>query len=155
MSFSATLVRCSHKHSPSSKRWLERQFNDPLIKKRNAWPINYRSRSAFKLLDLESKFKFLGHLDVKTVIDLGAAPGGWSQVVSGKLGWVVEDVVGSRSLKKTQGLGKQLETLDAGFGLNEKVKYDKYGSWSSPNSDGTQDSDLYSALDEEEQLQRF
>ena len=51
------------------------------------YPANYRSRSAFKLLELDSRWHFLGHKDVRTVVDLGAAPGGWSQIAASKLGW--------------------------------------------------------------------
>jgi len=51
-------------------------------------PAAYRTRSAFKLLEINEKMGgFLDHDDVNTVVDLGAAPGGWSQVVAGKFGW--------------------------------------------------------------------
>ncbi|KIP05051.1 hypothetical protein PHLGIDRAFT_491464 [Phlebiopsis gigantea 11061_1 CR5-6] len=92
MSFFPTAVRCSKKLPPSSRNWLARQFKDPVVKQRLSHPAHYRSRSAFKLLELETRFKFLRHHDVQVVVDLGAAPGGWSQVVAGKLGWTVEDV---------------------------------------------------------------
>ena len=61
----------------SSTRWLERQLNDPYVKRAKA--ENYRSRAAYKLLELDEKFGFLK--GVKSVVDLGIAPGGWSQVV--------------------------------------------------------------------------
>ena len=61
----------------SSTRWLERQLNDPYVKRARA--ENYRSRAAYKLLELDERFGLLK--GVKTVIDLGIAPGGWSQVV--------------------------------------------------------------------------
>ena len=61
----------------SSTRWLERQLNDPYVKRARA--ENYRSRAAYKLLELDERFGFLK--GVKAVIDLGIAPGGWSQVV--------------------------------------------------------------------------
>ncbi|MGH6828307.1 MAG: RlmE family RNA methyltransferase [Rhizomicrobium sp.] len=66
--------------SASSRQWLERQFNDPYV--RAAKEEGYRSRSAFKLLELDAKFHLL-----KTsarVLDLGAAPGGWSQVAAAR-----------------------------------------------------------------------
>ena len=64
----------------SSTRWLERQLNDPYVKR--ARVENYRSRAAYKLLELDERFGFLR--GAKTVVDLGIAPGGWSQVVRRK-----------------------------------------------------------------------
>ena len=64
----------------SSTRWLERQLNDPYVKRARA--ENYRSRAAYKLLELEERFAFLK--GAKAVVDLGIAPGGWSQVVRRK-----------------------------------------------------------------------
>lgn len=61
----------------SSTRWLERQLNDPYVKRAKA--EGYRSRAAYKLLELDEKYGFLK--GVKAVVDLGIAPGGWSQVV--------------------------------------------------------------------------
>jgi 23S rRNA (uridine2552-2'-O)-methyltransferase len=61
----------------SSTRWLERQLNDPYVKRAKA--DNYRSRAAYKLLELDERFGLLK--GVRSVVDLGIAPGGWSQVV--------------------------------------------------------------------------
>ena len=61
----------------SSTRWLERQLNDPYVKKAKA--EGYRSRAAYKLLELDEKYGLLK--GVRAVVDLGIAPGGWSQVV--------------------------------------------------------------------------
>ncbi|HTO40629.1 MAG TPA: RlmE family RNA methyltransferase [Rhizomicrobium sp.] len=66
----------------SSRRWLERQLNDPYV--HAAKTKGYRSRAAFKLLELDSKFHFL--TKGARIIDLGAAPGGWCQVAAEKLG---------------------------------------------------------------------
>ena len=65
----------------SSTRWLERQLNDPYVKRARA--ENYRSRAAYKLIELDERFGFLR--GVNTVVDLGIAPGGWSQVVRRKI----------------------------------------------------------------------
>lgn len=64
----------------SSTRWLERQINDPYVKRAKA--ENYRSRAAYKLVELDERFSLLR--DVDAVVDLGIAPGGWSQVVRRK-----------------------------------------------------------------------
>lgn len=55
------------------------------MKKRLSDPAAYRSRSAFKLLEIDHLYPFLAYANI--VLDLGAAPGGWSQVVAGKFGW--------------------------------------------------------------------
>jgi len=65
------------KQSASRRRWLQRQHRDPYF--RQAREHGYRSRSAFKLLDIQQRWKLLRPGAV--VVDLGAAPGGWSQVV--------------------------------------------------------------------------
>ena len=70
-------VKTAKGRKVSSTRWLERQLNDPYVKKARA--EGYRSRAAYKLLELDEKFGLLK--GVKGVVDLGIAPGGWSQVV--------------------------------------------------------------------------
>ncbi|MCX7338063.1 MAG: RlmE family RNA methyltransferase [Alphaproteobacteria bacterium] len=76
------ILKDGKKRTASSKRWLLRQINDPYVQ--NAKTEGYRSRSAYKLLDLDQKFRLLK--SGATVIDLGAAPGGWSQVTLKKVG---------------------------------------------------------------------
>jgi len=61
-------------------RWLERQLNDPYVKQAKA--DGYRSRAAYKLIELDEKFGLLK--GAKRVVDLGIAPGGWAQVVRQK-----------------------------------------------------------------------
>ena len=70
-------VRTARGRSASSTRWLERQLNDPYV--RRAQAEGYRSRAAYKLLELDERFGLLR--GVRRVIDLGVAPGGWAQVV--------------------------------------------------------------------------
>jgi 23S rRNA (uridine2552-2'-O)-methyltransferase len=70
-------VKTARGRKASSTRWLERQLNDPYVRRAKA--ENYRSRAAYKLLELDERFGLLK--GVKAVIDLGIAPGGWSQVV--------------------------------------------------------------------------
>jgi 23S rRNA (uridine2552-2'-O)-methyltransferase len=70
-------LKTAKKRTTSSARWLTRQINDPYVKKAKA--DGYRSRAAYKLLELDEKFDlFKG---VERAVDLGIAPGGWSQVV--------------------------------------------------------------------------
>jgi 23S rRNA (uridine2552-2'-O)-methyltransferase len=71
-------VRTARKRSSSSTRWLERQLNDPYVAR--AKREGYRSRAAYKLLELDDRFRFLK--PGAAVVDIGAAPGGWSQVAA-------------------------------------------------------------------------
>ncbi|WVQ78496.1 hypothetical protein IAT38_000582 [Cryptococcus sp. DSM 104549] len=76
------------KGSASSSRWLARQSRDPYVRQRSPSSDNqpaYRSRSSFKLVSLAKAHPILGK-DTKSVVDLGAAPGGWSQVAAKLLG---------------------------------------------------------------------
>lgn len=66
----------------SSRRWLLRQLNDPYVQK--AQSLGYRSRAAFKILEIDEKFKLFKPGSI--VVDLGAAPGGWTQVALKKVG---------------------------------------------------------------------
>ena len=72
-----TRVRTAKKRTASSTRWLQRQLNDPYVKQAKA--EGYRSRAAYKLIELDEKFSLLK--GIERVVDLGIAPGGWSQVV--------------------------------------------------------------------------
>lgn len=69
-------VKTARGRKLSSTRWLERQLNDPYVKRANA--EGYRGRAAFKILELDDKFRFL--VPGARVVDLGCAPGGWLQV---------------------------------------------------------------------------
>jgi 23S rRNA (uridine2552-2'-O)-methyltransferase len=70
-------VRTARGRTAASTRWLERQLNDPYVRRAKA--EGYRSRAAYKLLELDERFGLLK--GVRRVIDLGIAPGGWTQVV--------------------------------------------------------------------------
>lgn len=80
-------VKTARGRKLSSTRWLQRQLNDPYVLE--AKKLGYRSRAAFKLIELDEKFHFLEK--GKRVLDLGAAPGGWTQVVVEKVGSTDED----------------------------------------------------------------
>ncbi len=76
-----TRVKTARGRKPSSTRWLQRQLNDPYVAL--AKKEGYRSRAAYKLIELDDKFNFLK--PGKTVLDLGAAPGGWTQVAAARV----------------------------------------------------------------------
>lgn len=69
-------VKSARGRTAQSTRWLERQLNDPYV--RRAKSEGYRSRAAYKLIELDDKFGLLK--GVRAVVDLGVAPGGWAQV---------------------------------------------------------------------------
>jgi 23S rRNA (uridine2552-2'-O)-methyltransferase len=73
-------VKTAHKRSPSSTRWLERQLNDPYVAQ--ARRAGYRSRAAYKLLEIDDKYGLLR--PGQRIVDLGAAPGGWSRVAAAR-----------------------------------------------------------------------
>ena len=72
-----TRVKTARGRTAASQRWLERQLNDPYVRRAKA--EGYRSRAAYKLLELDERFQFLK--GARRVVDLGIAPGGWAQVV--------------------------------------------------------------------------
>ena len=73
-------VKTAKGRTASQVRWLERQLNDPYV--RQAKAEGYRSRAAYKLIELDEKFGLLK--GAARVVDLGIAPGGWTQVVRAK-----------------------------------------------------------------------
>src|SRR5690349_1386348 len=72
----AVRVKSAGRRKPSSNKWLSRQLNDPYVAE--ARRLGYRSRAAFKLIELDDRFRLL--LPGRRVVDLGCAPGGWTQV---------------------------------------------------------------------------
>jgi len=74
-------VKTAKGRKTGSTRWLERQLNDPYVKRAKA--EGYRSRAAYKLIELDARFGFLK--GARRIVDLGIAPGGWSQVARQRL----------------------------------------------------------------------
>ncbi len=72
----AVRVKSTRRRKPSSTEWLARQLNDPFVAE--ARRLGYRSRAAFKLIQLDTRFHLL--MPGRRVVDLGCAPGGWTQV---------------------------------------------------------------------------
>ena len=103
-------VKTAKHRSQSSTIWLQRQLNDPYVAlaKQNG----YRARSAFKLIELDDKFRFL--TKGKRVVDLGAAPGGWTQVAVERVGSTPENplVVGLDLLEMAYIAGAKTTQLD-------------------------------------------
>jgi 23S rRNA (uridine2552-2'-O)-methyltransferase len=78
----AVRVRSARRRKPSSTEWLSRQLNDPYVAQ--ARRLGYRSRAAFKLIELDERFRLLP--PGRRVVDLGCAPGGWTQVAVERVG---------------------------------------------------------------------
>src|SRR5579862_3494054 len=78
----AVRVKTAKQRKPSSTAWLTRQLNDPYVA--DARRLGYRSRAAFKLIELDDRFHFLR--PGARVVDLGAAPGGWTQIAVARIG---------------------------------------------------------------------
>ena len=106
-------VKTSRGRKISSTRWLERQLNDPYVKKANSEGM--RGRAAYKISEIDDKFRFL--LPGKRVVDLGCAPGGWSQISSVRVN------SGSARKDKRVGfvLGIDIKEVDPIFGVNLHV----------------------------------
>jgi 23S rRNA (uridine2552-2'-O)-methyltransferase len=75
-------LRSARRRKPSSAAWLSRQLNDPYVAE--ARRLGYRSRAAFKLIELDERFRLLR--SGRRVLDLGCAPGGWTQVAVERVG---------------------------------------------------------------------
>ncbi len=78
----AVKLRTAKGRKIASTRWLQRQLNDPYVEE--AKRRGYRSRAAFKLIEMDDKYRFLRPGMI--VLDLGAAPGGWSQIAAERVG---------------------------------------------------------------------
>lgn len=74
-------VKTAKRRKASSTRWLERQLNDPYVARAKA--EGYRARSAYKLIEMDDRYRILKPGD--RVVDLGAAPGGWSEVAAARV----------------------------------------------------------------------
>ncbi|AAV95137.1 RlmE family RNA methyltransferase [Ruegeria pomeroyi] len=97
-------VKTARGRKLSSTRWLQRQLNDPYVKRAQA--EGYRGRAAFKILELDEKYRFL--VPGARVVDLGCAPGGWCQVAVKRV-----NALGERSDKRVgRVLGIDLQEVE-------------------------------------------
>ena len=98
-------VKTARGRKLSSTLWLERQLNDPYVKRAQA--DGYRGRAAYKILELDDKFRFL--VPGARVVDLGCAPGGWCQVAVKRI-----NALGTRQGKKVGTiLGVDLQEVES------------------------------------------
>ncbi|RBW57860.1 RlmE family RNA methyltransferase [Ruegeria sp. A3M17] len=106
-------VKTARGRKLSSTRWLERQLNDPYVKR--AQVEGYRGRAAFKILELDEKYRFL--VPGARVVDLGCAPGGWLQVAVKRV-----NALGERSGKRIGTvLGVDLQEVEPVAGAEAHV----------------------------------
>ncbi len=111
------LKKSPKKLTNSSRSWLLRHLNDPYVAK--AQKEGYRSRAAFKIIEIDDKFKLFKK--GKIVVDLGAAPGGWSQIAAQKVGAgnvLATDILPIESIAGVEFL--QLDFLEEG--ATDKIK---------------------------------
>lgn len=135
--------------SKSSGRWLKEHFDDEYVKK--AQQMGYRSRAAFKLLEINEKDRLLKR--GMTVVDLGAAPGGWSQIAAeavGDSGKVVAlDILPMDPLPGVEiieGDFREQETLDALLQVLDERGVDLVMSDMAPNTSGMKSVDQPRAM---------
>jgi 23S rRNA (uridine2552-2'-O)-methyltransferase len=126
----------------SSKQWLQRHVTDPYVRK--AREQGYRSRAAFKLLEIDAKERIF-HAG-QTIVDLGAAPGGWSQVAAQKVGRTGK-VVAIDILEMAPISGVMVLKGDFRESLPEGVKADVILSDLSPNLSGIANVDQARSLE--------
>ncbi|WP_298848093.1 RlmE family RNA methyltransferase [uncultured Ruegeria sp.] len=106
-------VKTARGRKLSSTRWLERQLNDPYVKR--AQSDGYRGRAAYKILELDDKFRFL--VPGARVVDLGCAPGGWCQVAAKRV-----NALGEKSGKRVGTvLGIDLQEIEPVAGADTYV----------------------------------
>ena len=120
----------------SSKKWLQRQMSDQYVEK--AKKAGYRSRAAYKILEIQRKFKILDTRSI--VLDLGAAPGGWSQVVANIAKKVIAidllDMAPIPNVHFIQGDFTEERNMQTLIQLLEKEKADAVLSDMAPNTCG-------------------
>tara|TARA_Y100000590_G_scaffold398717_1_gene481341 strand:- start:6134 stop:6742 length:609 start_codon:yes stop_codon:yes gene_type:complete len=128
----------------SSKNWIRKQHRDPFFKKSKL--EGYRSRSAFKLIEMDEKFKFLNKNT--NLLDLGSSPGGWSQVVSKKVTKGKILAVDTKPMEKVNNVNFLQKDMNDEF-IFEKInfyfqkKIDVVLSDMAVNTSGNKDIDSY------------
>jgi 23S rRNA (uridine2552-2'-O)-methyltransferase len=138
-----SIVKTAKRRKISSTKWIERQINDPYVAlaKQNG----YRSRASFKIIEIDEKFKLFkkGY----KVLDLGSAPGGWSQVVLNKVGnnnILALDILEMRPISGIKFIQQDFLTENAEEIIMNEIggaKYDVVMSDMAANTTGNRDID--------------
>lgn len=118
-------IKTAKRRKASSVKWLERQLNDPYVAL--AKQKGYRCRAAFKIIEIDEKFKIFKK--GQKVLDLGCAPGGWSQVISSKVGTnniLALDILPVQPLAGVKTIQQDFLEKDAEKIILKEMKGEKY-----------------------------
>ena len=133
--------------SEKSKKWLKRHLKDEFVKK--SIDEKYRSRAAFKLIEIDKKFNLFK--SCKSAVDLGAAPGSWSELLSEKLikpnQIIAIDLLNIKPLKNVKIFKDDFNSNKFRNFLNENGPYDLFLSDASPNLTGNKSADFLQSLE--------
>ena len=148
-------VKTAKYRKNASTKWLLRQLNDPFVKK--ARSEGYRSRAAFKILEIDKKFHIFKH--GMKVVDIGSAPGGWSEVVIKKVGFGNIVAIDILPMKEIEGvIFKQIDFTNSeatSFLLNTFQKVNVVMSDIAPNTTGNDNLDHLQIMALVEQAYNF
>jgi len=133
--------------SDKSKKWLKRHLKDEFVKKSKL--ERYRSRAAYKLLEIDKKYNLLK--SCSSAVDLGAAPGSWSEVLLEKLNSprkiIAIDLLEVKSLKNVQIIKGDFTSTDFANTLQKDGPFDLFLSDASPNLIGNKTADFLQSLE--------
>ena len=133
--------------SEKSKKWLKRHLKDEFVKKSRE--EKYRSRAAYKLLEIDKKFGILK--SCKSALDLGAAPGSWSEVLTEKLKKpskiVAIDLIEIKPLKNVETIKGDFTSNNFALYLKKNGPFEILLSDASPNLTGNKSADFLQSLD--------
>ena len=117
------VLKTAKRRKTSSTRWLQRQINDPYV--RQAQAEGKRSRAAYKIIQIDERYKIFNLGD--SVLDLGAAPGSWTEVALERAGGftLAIDILDMDSIKKAVILKADLQEEES-VGLIKKLSVDKF-----------------------------
>ena len=133
--------------SDKSKKWLKRHLKDEFVKKSKL--ERYRSRAAYKLLEIDKKYNLLK--SCSSAVDLGAAPGSWSEVLLEKLNSprkiIAIDLLEVKSLKNVQIIKGDFTSSDFANTLQKDGPFDLFLSDAAPNLIGNKTADFLQSLE--------